>query len=175
MNDLLDSECGGDTKKQGDWEYSAREKLHAIMFPSYKSTEEKMREWNALKGEDVEWLRASLEVLKSATISSERWDEFQSGPGPEGRAMMALDREERRLEELYANGQITAAELEVGRLKLIKQDEINMFREDGDEELAQESEQELLEEIERLLAERVKEAEAQSAELLKGNEREGTP
>lgn len=175
MNDLLDYKCGGDTKKQVDWEYSTREKLHAIMFPSYKSTEEKMREWNTLKGEDVEWLRASLEVLKSATIRSERWNEFQSGPGPEGRAMMALDREERRLEELYANGQITAAELEVGQLKLIRQDEINMFREDGDEEMAREAEQELQEEIESLLAERAKEAEVQSVELPKGNEREGTP
>ena len=159
MNDLLDSKCGGDTKKQGDLEYSAREKLHATMFPSSKSTEEKMREWNALKGEDVEWLRARLEVLKSATISSDRWDEFQSGPGPRGRAMMAMFKEEKRLEELYANGQITAVELEVGRLKLIKQDEINMFREDGDEELAREAEQELQEEIESLLAERAKESE----------------
>lgn len=65
--------------------------------------------------------------------------------------MMAMYKEEKRLEDLYENGQITAIDLEVGRLKLIRQDEINMFREDGDE------------------------AEAQSAELPKGNEREGTP
>ena len=163
MNDLLDSKLGGDTKKQGDLEYSSREKLHATMFPSYKSTEEKMREWNALKGENVEWLRARIEVSKSVTdrigISSDRWNEFQSGPGPRGRAMMAMHKEERRLEELYANGQITVVDLEVGRIKLIRQDEINMFREDGDEELAREAEQELQEEIESLLAERVKESE----------------
>lgn len=161
MNDLLDSKLGGDTKKQGDLEYSAREKLHAIMLPiSKKSTKERMREWNALKGEDVEWFRVTQDVLFSTDkISSDRWNEFQSGPGPEGRAMMAMHKEEKRLEELYANGQITAVDLEVGRLKLIRQDEINMFREDGDEELAQEAEQELQEEIESLLAKRVKESE----------------
>ena len=161
MNDLLDSKCGGDTKKQSDLEYSAREKLHAIMLPiSKKSTKERMREWNALKGEDVEWFRVTQDVLFSTDeISSERWNEFQSGPGPRGRAMMAMYKEEKRLEELYANGQITAVELEVGRLKLIRQDEINMFREDGDEELAREAEQELQEEIESLLAERAKESE----------------
>ena len=162
MNDLLDSKCGGDTKKQSDLEYSAREKLHAIMLPiSKKSTKERMREWNALKGEDVEWFRVTQDVLFSTDeISSDRWNEFQSGPGPEGRAMMAMYNEEKRLEELYANGQITAVDLEVGRLKLIRQDEINMFREDGDEELAKEAEQELREEIDRLLAVRAKEAEA---------------
>ena len=161
MNDLLDSKCGGDTKKQSDLEYSAREKLHATMFPSSKSTEEKIMNWHSIKGEDVDWLRTKRNILVSSIdgISSERWNEFQSGPGPRGRAMMAMHKEGKRLEELYANGQITAVELEVGRLKLIRQEEINMFREDGDEELAREAEQELQEEIESLLAERLKESE----------------
>ena len=44
--------------------------------------------------------------------------------------MIAMDKKEKRLEELYANGQITPVEMEVGNLKLIMQDEINMFRED---------------------------------------------
>lgn len=44
--------------------------------------------------------------------------------------MIAMDEKEKRLEELYANGQITVVEMEVGNLKLIMQDEINMFRED---------------------------------------------
>ena len=62
MNDLLDSKCGGDTNKQG-LEYSGRENLHTIIFPSNKSTEEKMRKWSALKGEDVEWFRVIQDIL----------------------------------------------------------------------------------------------------------------
>lgn len=176
MNDLLDSKFGGDTKKRADLEQLALMKENAVLS-SDKSTEEKIMNWHSMKGEDVDWLRTKRDILVSSIngISSERWNEFDAGPGPEGRAMMAMHKEEKRLEELYANGQITAVDLEVGKLKLIRQDEINMFREDGDEELAQEAEQELREEIERLLAERAKEAEAQGAELPKGNEREGTP
>lgn len=45
--------------------------------------------------------------------------------------MIAMYKGEKRLEELYANGQIAAVEMEVRQLKLIRQDEINMFREDG--------------------------------------------
>lgn len=94
INDLLDSKCGGDTKKQGDLEYSGRENLHAIMFPSNKSTKEKMREWNALKGEDVEWFRVTQDVLSSLDgISTDQWnEEFQSGPGTEGSAMMVMEK-----------------------------------------------------------------------------------
>ena len=176
MNDLLDSKFGGDTKKRADLEQLALMKENAVLS-SDKSTEEKIMNWHSMKGEDVDWLRTKRDILVSSIngIGSERWNEFDAGPGPEGRAMMAMHKEEKRLEELYANGQITAVELEVGKLKLIRQDEINMFREDGDEALAQEAEQELREEIDRLLAERAKEAEVQSAELPKGNEREGTP
>ena len=44
---------------------------------------------------------------------------------------MARYKEEQRLDELYENGQITHAEKEVGQLKLIMQDEIDMLRKDG--------------------------------------------
>ena len=160
MNDLLDSKFGGNTKKRADMEQSGLMKENTVLS-SDKSTEEKIMNWHSIKGEDVDWLRTKRNILVSSIdgISSERWNEFQSGPGPRGRAMMAMHKEERRLEELYANGQITVGDLEVGRLKLIRQDEINMFREDGDEELAREAEQELQEEIESLLAERLKESE----------------
>ena len=160
MNDLLDSKFWGDTKKRADLEQSGLMKENTVLS-SDKSTEEKVMNWHSIKGEDVDWLRTKRNILVSSIdgISSERWDEFQSGPGPRGRAMMAMYKEERRLEELYANGQITAVDLEVGRIKLIRQDEIDMFREDGDEELAQEAEQELRKEIESLLAERAKESE----------------
>ena len=162
MNNLLDSQFGGDTKKRADLEQSALMKHTAVLSSSIIPPEEKMLVWNEQEGEDIDWLRTILDVMSSRNregLSSERWNEFQSGPGPEGRAMMVMYKEERRLEELYANGQITAVELEVGRLKLIRQDEIDMFREDGDEELAREAEQELREEIESLLAERTKESE----------------
>ena len=160
MNDLLDSKFEGDTKKRSDLEQSRLMKENTVLS-SDKSTEEKIMNWHSIKGEDVDWLRTKRNILVSSIdgISSERWDEFQSGPGPEGRAMIAMYKEEKRLEELYANGQITAVDLEVGKLKLIRQDEIDMFREDGDEELAKEAEKELREEIESLLAERAEESE----------------
>lgn len=160
MNDLLDSQFGGDTKKRADLEQSGLMKENAVLS-SDKSTEEKIMNWHSMKGKDVDWLRTKRDILVSSIngISSERWNEFDAGPGPRGRAMMVMYKEEKRLEGLYANGQITAVDLEVGRLKLIRQDEIDMFREDGDEALAQEAEQELYEEIESLLAKRAKEAE----------------
>ena len=53
-----------------------------------------MREWNALKGEDVEWFRVTQDVLSSLDgISTDQWnEEFQSGPGTEGSAMMVMEK-----------------------------------------------------------------------------------
>ena len=100
MNDLLDSKFGGDTKKRADLEQSGLMKENTVLS-SDKSTEEKIMNWHSIKGEDVDWLRTKRNILVSSIdgISSERWDEFQSGPGPEGRAMMAMHKEERRLED----------------------------------------------------------------------------
>ena len=97
-------------------------------------TKEYRRKWNALEGEDIDWLLKNSKVMQFATdrtgLSSERGNEIQSELVPEGRVMIAMDEKEKRLEELYANGQITVVEIEVGNLKLIMQDQINMFRED---------------------------------------------
>lgn len=60
-------------------------------------------------------------AIDRTRISSEQWNEFQSCP-----------RKKKILEGLYTNGQIIVVELEVRKLKLIMQDEINMFREDGE-------------------------------------------